>query len=618
MILPLGVALLAASQPSAHDCAQCAFGTTVIDCSECPEQPSLPSDRSEGSCIVPHADFGRAHGECGSAPIVAVADNSSTLDPARWFRSVRIYDPELDSAERCQVLCAHVEGCEYFSYELDEGLHICYLKARYPDGQAECNVVSPWDTSCGGGTGNCAAGPAVCPPPPLSSIRKLQYQAAVGTAAQMCYPSGDTGRLVRVRGYVSAVQRSGYYMQEAAAPWSGIWVYERHEEVIKELSVGVRVEVVAQLNEYYALTELWHVTSWSLLDDDGEDAEAGAGPEGDGEGGKGEGEGVEDDDEAEEDQEDAAAEGDEDDDEAKEEEAKDEDEEARDEEEEEEEKEWAAWRADGNGALTPLPVKTGDLGTVCNAGGEQYEGVLVVLTNVELKGEPDEHGQIVIDDGSGETQLEDEIFDTDGYLKSQLGGQLRGKRLARLTGVVRYAFGSYEVHPRDAFDVDVDGGSALRRDDKEMEETLEEMLRGLGKRSDERLAQVLEQMDSEDDEDDWDDKTHVATAAARLCRIAGGDCGGGGSGGGGGGGGAGAAAWVVVVLLLIALSGTGYLLWRQRTGKGGGSLRTPLAGADSAAVVGAVRSPVQGLQELVSTPPLQQQQATAGGAAPPV
>ena len=299
-MLFLALATPLATSPSA-DCAQCAFGATDVDCSECPEQPALPSDRSEGSCIVPRADFGHAHGECGFAPIVAVADNSSTLDPARWFKSVRIYDPELDSAERCQELCSHVDFCDYFSYELDEGFHICYMKARYPDEQAECNVITPWDTGCGGGTGNCAAGPAVCPPPPLSSIRELQYQEAVGTAAQMCYPSGDTGRLVRVRGYVSAVKWPGYYMQEAAAPWSGIWVYERREEVLEQLAIGVRVEVTAQINEYWALTELWHVTSWSLLDDDGEDAEAGAGPgKGEGEGGEGEGE---DDDEAEEEEE---------------------------------------------------------------------------------------------------------------------------------------------------------------------------------------------------------------------------------------------------------------------------------------------------------------------------
>jgi hypothetical protein len=188
-------------------CARCAVGAPDLDCSECPEQPSVPPSSSD--CIIKQADFGRAHGSCGFAPMVAVADNSSTLDPGRWFHDVRVYDPALDSAERCQELCAGFrlgQGCDYFSYEFEGGLMICYLKARYPDDQAGCNVFSNWVNSCGGDTGRCAAGPAVCPPPPLSSIRDLQFQEAAGSAEQTCYPSGQTGRRVRVQGYISAVQ----------------------------------------------------------------------------------------------------------------------------------------------------------------------------------------------------------------------------------------------------------------------------------------------------------------------------------------------------------------------------------------------------------------------------
>ena len=58
-----------------------------------------------------------------------------------------------------------------------------------------------------------------------------------------------------------------------------------------------------------------------------------------------------------------------------------------------------------------------------------------------------------LDDGSGETQLEDGILNTDDHLQSELGATLTGQTLASVTGVVRYAYGSFEVHPRDASDI---------------------------------------------------------------------------------------------------------------------------------------------------------------------
>ena len=66
-----------------------------------------------------------------------------------------------------------------------------------------------------------------------------------------------------------------------------------------------------------------------------------------------------------------------------------------------------------------------------------------------------------VDDGSGVTQVEDEIFDTDRYLLLRLGGELRGMRVASSTGVVRYAFGRYEIHPRDQWDVRLPAAFAM-------------------------------------------------------------------------------------------------------------------------------------------------------------
>ena len=225
-------------------------------------------------------------------------------------------------------------------------------------------------------------------------------------------------------------QRYGYYVQEASAAWSGIWVYDRRDEVREQLGIGDKVEVTAEINEYFALTELWHVSDWRFVDDEGDDYEEEGEVEEGGDGG-----------------------------------------------DDDEEEDWSDWRAEGRGALAPLVVKTGDVGSGCNALGEQYEGLLVRLKGVTIQTEPDEHGQLVVDDGSGPTRLDDEIFDTDGYLLSVLGGELKGQHLDSITGVVRFAYGVYALHPRDRYDVDVDGQAALRRDDREMEETIEARLR---------------------------------------------------------------------------------------------------------------------------------------------
>ena len=104
-------------------------------------------------------------------------------------------------------------------------------------------------------------------------------------------------------------------------------------------------------------------------------------------------------------------------------------------------------------ALTPLPITTGMLGTSCNPSGERFEGMLVKLSNVEIKSEPNQHDEISVDDGTGQTQLDDGIFNTDTHLVATLGAPLMGKKLASVTGVVSFAYGSFEVHARSADDI---------------------------------------------------------------------------------------------------------------------------------------------------------------------
>lgn len=225
------LSVLAETQPTPQECSRCALGSQLdVDCSLCPWV--LDSADADRSCILRGADFGRAHEACGWAPMVAVADNSSIRDMMSRFDGVRIFDPTLNGAERCQQLCAGYEGCDYFSWEFEDGLMVCYMKAAYPEGSESCNVISPWKHSCGGDTGACAAGPAVCPPPPLSSIRALQETAGTEGGGHECYPSEAAGQWVRVRAYVSAVDEHGYYLQEAAAKWSGIYVYEPRDECV--------------------------------------------------------------------------------------------------------------------------------------------------------------------------------------------------------------------------------------------------------------------------------------------------------------------------------------------------------------------------------------------------
>mgnify|MGYP007045536065 CR=1 FL=1 len=88
---------------------------------------------------------------------------------------------------------------------------------------------------------------------------------------------------------------------------------------------------------------------------------------------------------------------------------------------------------DGSAAatMTPLVVTTGELGTAASCSGEQFEGLLVTVSNATVLSEPNSYGEITIDDGSGETQLEDGLrLAPDAVRHAQPqhgGGQRRGE-----------------------------------------------------------------------------------------------------------------------------------------------------------------------------------------------
>lgn len=118
--------------------------------------------------------------------------------------------------------------------------------------------------------------------------------------------------------------------------------------------------------------------------------------------------------------------------------------------------------------IAPLRAKTGWLD--CEARGvegrddrapnapESLEGVLIRLEGVSLKSDADPlTGQVLIDDGSGVARLDDRLLDTDRELQLRwdtLG--LKGRRLKAIVGVVTYAYGNFQISPRDAGDLEYD------------------------------------------------------------------------------------------------------------------------------------------------------------------
>ncbi len=98
----------------------------------------------------------------------------------------------------------------------------------------------------------------------------------------------------------------------------------------------------------------------------------------------------------------------------------------------------------------PLPpimdVATGDLAGGCNAASEAYEGLLVRVSNVVVTQGPNSYNEWYVDDGSGECQIDDYLFQ---HLPAV------GDTLVAIVGLVQYNFGEYEINPRDAADLEL-------------------------------------------------------------------------------------------------------------------------------------------------------------------
>lgn len=192
----------------------------------------------------------------------------------------------------------------------------CQLKRAFRD--AACNeYAQATPSACGGGTGNCWSGPATCAPPSLApsppgppphalppgtrvttaTIYDIQHVAATssGTLEANSTCAFDSARkldYVRTRGVVTALALPhGFYMQmppadvpiqrgqggaataAEAVQWTGVYVYTgggpSTPPWVVALKLGQLVEVVGQVNEYRELTEIWKVREHSLPDGPG-------------------------------------------------------------------------------------------------------------------------------------------------------------------------------------------------------------------------------------------------------------------------------------------------------------------------------------------------------------
>ncbi len=74
--------------------------------------------------------------------------------------------------------------------------------------------------------------------------------------------SGDSdyfGRLVKAKGIITGFDGYGFYMQDSAKAWNGIYIFA--PDFISALNVGDEVVVEGSVNEYYGLTQLKDVVS---------------------------------------------------------------------------------------------------------------------------------------------------------------------------------------------------------------------------------------------------------------------------------------------------------------------------------------------------------------------
>ena len=97
----------------------------------------------------------------------------------------------------------------------------------------------------------------------------------------------------------------------------------------------------------------------------------------------------------------------------------------------------------GHALPDPEPLTTGDLATASDP--EQWESVLVSVSDVDVTEEPDIYGEWKIDDGSGECRVDD--LGTYSY-SPQIGDPI-----VELVGALWYSYDEFKIEPRDDADI---------------------------------------------------------------------------------------------------------------------------------------------------------------------
>jgi len=83
----------------------------------------------------------------------------------------------------------------------------------------------------------------------LASAGNLSISDIQGESSSSPY----VGQIVTTDGYVTGVAEYGFFIQDAAGPWNGIWVVDFGDAGV---DVGDEVEITGEVKEYYDLTEI--------------------------------------------------------------------------------------------------------------------------------------------------------------------------------------------------------------------------------------------------------------------------------------------------------------------------------------------------------------------------
>ncbi len=108
----------------------------------------------------------------------------------------------------------------------------------------------------------------------------------------------------------------------------------------------------------------------------------------------------------------------------------------------------------GNPLPQPVVLTTNEVAT-----SEAYEGVLVRVQNVTVAIGLDDHSQWYVTDGSGNCQIDDNIFNLqDAGINIAVGDSW-----GSITGVVDYAYDEFSINPRSAEDLSTTPVSSISK-----------------------------------------------------------------------------------------------------------------------------------------------------------